>query len=97
MREGNRTMTKAAEKKAEDLIDALPATGIVPPAVDPNASREPVVGEWAGIPQYGCPFCAYDALIESAVTAHIREMHPLPAPKITGPDSPDVNGAPSNG
>lgn len=63
---------------------------------EPEATKEPVIervpvqGEWAGIPQYRCPFCPYDALYEDAVVAHIAEKHPLPPPKITGPSSPDV-------
>lgn len=54
------------------------------------SNRKPITGEWAGIPQYRCPFCLYDSLFEDATIDHIAEKHPLPPPKITGPDSPDV-------
>lgn len=53
-------------------------------------NRKPIAGEWAGIAQYRCPFCPYDSLFEEATIAHIAEKHPLPPPRITGPDSPDV-------
>lgn len=61
-----------------------------PAAKKAAANREPITGEWAGIAQYRCPFCPYDSLYVDAVTEHIAEKHPLPPPKITGPDSPDV-------
>lgn len=56
-------------------------------------NRKPIAGEWAGIAQYRCPFCPYDSLTEDATIAHIAEKHPLPPPKITGPDSPAVKEA----
>ena len=65
-------------------------------AKEPAATKEPVIarvpvrGEWAGIPQYRCPFCPYDSLVEDVVVAHIAEKHPVSPPPITGPDSPDV-------
>lgn len=49
--------------------------------------RDPIAGEWAGIPQYRCPFCAFDALDAAATVAHIAEKHPLPPPPITKPDT----------
>lgn len=76
---------------AKPAADDAAATSKDAPAKNaPAIERTPIEGEWAGIPQYRCPFCPYDSLFREAVQAHIAEKHPLPPPPITSPASPDM-------
>lgn len=52
-----------------------PPEAVVQPEEVPVPASGPVVGSWAGLPNYSCPSCPYAALDRGLVEAHISAEH----------------------
>lgn len=44
--------------------------------------KQPVVGEWRGLPRWQCPACAYDSMDKERVLMHMEYAHPEDAPVV---------------
>lgn len=54
------------------------------PKTEPKNELPYTLGEWKGLPQYRCKFCAFDTLNEPKILEHYASRHaPKPEPKPT--------------
>lgn len=81
------TQPEAVVPPVEEPLPSVAPTSVTPPSEPPAPADElHRAGQWAGMPNYGCPYCGYRTLDGTAsVKDHILRGHPDKDPEEPAP------------